>query len=187
MKTFRKQFGIVGTVIFAFGLVGCPGTKFIPNDLPKASEAEVSTRGSVIVMNGKTNRMEGELVAIESDTVFIFQNKTLTAIPTAHVTDARLFVTQYPLRSGSIVSWTGLGTLLSLSHGWGFFATAPLWLITGTITNFLVVHDADNGDLHYPADSWLAFQKYSRFPQGFPVGLERNKLQPSLGDLLHEE
>jgi len=119
----------------------------------------------------------GELLAVEPDTLFLIRENTLNAISKSDVREAKAFLQEYPLTPGEVAGWTVLGTLSTISNGFGLVITAPLWLITGTVTGIVAAAQANHGDFVYPDGSWSELRKFARFPQGLPQGIPRERLK----------
>jgi len=168
-------------------LPGCY-TVDLPRRLPEAKQAADLTTGAWLVVYQKTSekkapKFEGELIAVESDSVFFFSGTELKGIRKDSVATAKLFVTEPPIRPGTADAWMVFGTLSTLSHGWALILSLPVWLIGGSIGAAAIYSADDRGDLLYPEDSWSELGKFARFPQGLPRGLDRTRLEVRVRDL----
>lgn len=139
--------------------------------LPNAKQAQQETYGAWIWVEysrGSTKqRAEGELIAVERDSIFILTQDTLVAIAESEIELGRL--TAYDAKDRLLAGWTAVGSLTTLSHGFGLLATLPLWVVSGSIStvaqSFAPIEEL-------PVESWDDLRKYARFPQGLPEGLD---------------
>ncbi len=149
-----------------------------PNDwLPSASEVPTDPFGAWIRIDfdsgTSSHQAEGELLAVEPDTVYLLAGEQVVAFPGDRIRHAR--VAWFESGAGGLAAWTALGSLASLSNGVIAGITLPLWIITGSLATGaqtrapLVDYDPGNGSL-------LRIRAYARFPQGFPDGLDRSTL-----------
>lgn len=155
---------------------GCMRTD-VPDGLHSPEDALRQSRGALVLARMDTCEVDGELISVETDTLFLICKDSLCAIPKGHIREAKVFLQEYPLSGGGVAAWTLLGTLSTLSNGWGSILTAPLWLLTGTITGISAAHSANSGDFQYPDDPWPGLAKFARFPQGLLPGIPREQLK----------
>ena len=167
------------SLCLGFVLLGC-ATVDMPDHLPEATEVTSTAYGgwTVITTPGK-DKHQGELIALEHDTLFIMEQGALTLIPRDSVGSAKIFLTDYPVTTGGAAGWTVAGMLSSLSLGWGAIAAVPLWLIVGSINTAAVANDADAGDLAFPPADLGQFAKFARYPTGLPVDVDRALIRPA--------
>lgn len=120
--------------------------------------------------------VEGELIAVDPDTVFVMSRTVLVALPKEAVRDATLFA--YDAQVGSLAGWAVLGTLSTVSNGVGLVLTAPLWIIvsSGAMASR---SRAPMVELAEQGDRWAGLRLYARFPQGMLPGLDRGALRPA--------
>ena len=159
-------------------IVGC-ATNTAPKgwlDVPKASQSK-TFGGWLEVQHGEnsTKRVQGELIALSPDRVFVLTDAGLLEIPKTTISQAKL--TAYDSGAVALSVWTFLGTLSTISHGVFLIISAPVWVIGGSSITAVQSHKPV---ISYPENSWEAFQRYARFPQGLPQGLERSSLLPKL-------
>jgi hypothetical protein len=172
MKRSSKEWGIV---LFLLSM-GCARPD-VPQGLTPASEALRQASGAQVFVRTGSSIVRGELLSVETDTLFLIDGNILVALCKDQVVEAKAFLQEYPLTSGDVAAWTVVGTLSTLSNGMGLIITAPLWLITAAVTGTLAASSANNGDFRYPEDSWGGLRKFARFPQGFPPGIPREQLK----------
>lgn len=159
-------------------IVGC-ATNTAPRgwlDVPKASQSK-TFGGWLEVEHGENSakRVQGELIALSPDRVFVLTDDGLLEIPKTTISQAKL--TAYDSGAVALGVWTFLGTLSTISHGFFLIISAPVWVIGGSAATAVQSHKPV---ISYPKNSWEAFQRYARFPQGLPQGLERSSLLPKL-------
>jgi hypothetical protein len=78
------------------------------------------------VADGRARTVEGELIAISPDTVWLLRPAAL-AIPAGQVTRAE--VTGFNSRPGYVIALAAAGSLGTVSNGYFLFFTAPAWMI----------------------------------------------------------
>jgi hypothetical protein len=172
MKRSSEQWAIG----FFLLLAGCARPD-VPEGLSSSSEALRLAAGARILVRLDSSIARGELLSVEPDTLFLIHGDTLCAIGKDDVREVKAFLQAYPVSSGEVAGWTTLGTLSTISNGFGLMLTAPLWIITGTVTGIMAASRANNGDYHYPEDPWPGLRKFARFPQGLPQGIPRKLLR----------
>lgn len=148
--------------------------------LPHAKQAQQEAYGAWIWVEysrgSAKQTAEGELIAVERDSIFILTQAstqdTLVAIAESEIELGRL--TAYDAKDRLLAGWTAVGSLTTLSHGFGLLATLPLWVVSGSIAtvaqSFAPVEEL-------PVESWDDLRKYARFPQGLPEGLDSRMLK----------
>ncbi len=148
--------------------------------LPDAKQAQQETYGAWIWVEysrgSAKETAEGELIAVKPDSIFIltqaFAQDTLVAIAESEIELGRL--TAYDAKDRLLAGWTAVGSLTTLSHGFGLLATLPLWVVSGSIAtvaqSFAPIEEL-------PVESWDDLKKYARFPQGLAEGLDRRTLK----------
>lgn len=157
--------------------VGCASNPAPDDWLPSAREVPTDPYGAWIRIEfdsgTASHETEGELLAVEPDTVYLLAGDRVVAFPGDRIRHAR--VAWFKSGAGLLGGWTALGAVASLSNGMLAGITLPLWIITGSLATGaqtrapLVDFDAGDGSL-------LRIRAYARFPQGLPVGLDRSTL-----------
>lgn len=147
--------------------------------LPTPEQALYDTYGGWIMAEYKTGidsraKASGELITCDNGNLYILTNMGVVIIPDADVVSASFFM--YRNYGGELMVWTLGGTLSTLSHGYSFLISAPLWFIAGTIT---AANESRNGVLVLQGRpfSYTEIRKYARFPQGLPEGIELSELK----------
>jgi hypothetical protein len=163
---------------------GCATTD-LPKNLPSAEEAMIMTNGAWIILStGGNDLRRGEFIALDADTLFLMEWGKLLPIPRSQVKSARIFLTDYPLKSGGMAGMILGGVISSAAVGWYAVFAAPAWLLIGSMNSSAVARDADKGDYMYPPDDLKELGKYARFPQGMPAEVKRSDIRPiSIGPL----
>jgi len=62
--------------------------------------------------------------------------------------------------------------------GFLLIISAPLWILTGSLS---VAGASREAIIEFPRDSWREFGKFSRFPQGLPMNIDRASLKRKWG------
>ncbi len=161
----------VGSALLALA-AGCASTTAPRKWLPEATQAGAEPRGGWVLVEREGDpprqRFEGELIAIEADSLFVAWRDQVLALPKFGI--HRATVTGYDLQWGPLATWTVFGALATTSHGWGLVVTAPLWVLVGTMSTASASHAPM---VRYPNRPWTELATYARFPQGLPAGLDR--------------
>jgi hypothetical protein len=114
--------------------------------------------------------VQGELIAIDTDTIHVLADGRLVSLARATVCCAEL--TAFRMELSELQLWTVLGILSTASHGIVLILTAPLWAIAGTAA----AASASYAPRIVPTDP-VVLQPFARFPQGMPPGLDRRTLR----------
>lgn len=125
-------------------------------------------------------KLSGELIAIQSDTVYVLTDKKLSDIPLNKIGEATLYI--YYNNAGMYAFATGLlflpDVIAAMANNiGGFLAIGAPWAVTGSIITYLV--GTNNSNLMiYPFKNHIEdFKKFARFPQGMPAGIVKDKLR----------
>ncbi|HKQ56499.1 MAG TPA: hypothetical protein VJY35_01410 [Candidatus Eisenbacteria bacterium] len=157
-------------------LAGCAKSTAPKGWLSPAVDAQRAAHGGwlSLQMKGDSRRAnhEGELLAIQADSVYMLEHGACIALPTAHVIEATL--TAYEANSGLLAGWTLAGTLSTASHGAWLLLSAPVWIITGAVQS---ASESRAARTTIRSSNWEDARPYARFPQGLPEGLDRASLR----------
>ncbi len=170
---------ISGVLIFTVLVLpwGCAGSRAPRGWLSIPSKAQSEAYGGWITVysNSEKNKIiaDGELIAVEADSLFVLQGAELVSLAWSDVSKAQL--TAYDSKKGGLALWTTLGSLSTASHGLALGLSLPLWIIIGTTTTTSQSH-APN--YTYPQRSWQDLVMFSRFPQGLPDEIDRSNILP---------
>ena len=163
-------------IILALSLIGCASTSapsgWLPSPANSASDVYGGWATVEIDSADKRQDIQGELIAVEFDTMYVLSRRGLHAVPKKYILNAK--VAYFEGDYSGISAWTLLGTISTISHGFYLLITAPLWIVTGSLTAASVSH---NQVVEYPDHSWDELKMYSRFPQGLPASLDRQSLK----------
>ena len=133
-----------------------------------------SFEGELIPYQGELLDYDGELIAIDSNGLYIMLNND--SIKGCVTIDKKLIVS-YEIQTAkpnSAVPAMVLLTLGSLSHGTAALFTLPLNVLIMGVTNDAI---QDDNRLLDTQVEWKDLYKYTRFPQGFPLGLKLEEIK----------
>jgi hypothetical protein len=168
--------------LLAASLAGCASNPAPKGWLPPAVKAQEQAYGGWISLTCRkaeaVAHVEGELIAVSDDRVYVLTDTGLVEVP--HESVAKATLAAYATGDGQLAGWSALGTLSTLSHGGYLLITAPLWIIAGITA---AAGESRAGLLHYPEKPLASFRPYARFPQGLPAGLEASALGRLKGDV----
>jgi hypothetical protein len=155
---------------------GCASTPGPSGYLQPAAVAQQESYGAWIDVYLENDRAEvnGELIAVESDTVFVLNRDGLHAVPRATINAARLGT--YDSEWENVAYWVTGGTLLTASHGWYAAISAPIWIISGIIGAASVSRGPIEDVKGNNTRRWREVSKFARFPQGMPRDIDRTAL-----------
>jgi hypothetical protein len=122
-----------------------------------------------------TVMVRGEFLAVDRDTVFVLpMDSIVRRVPVRGVAKAQ--VAWYDSEMEKLGWWTLLGTVSSLSHGFGLVFTMPLWIISGTAS---AASESRAPLLDVTRVGWDSVRPYARYPAGVPAALpERLQSRP---------
>lgn len=152
--------------------------------MQKPVDATMNIKGSWIVLNTHNDTLpfddksiSGELMAIQSDTVYLLTDSALMAVNRNMISSAVLYLFNSqsaiaPVIAGLFSMPSVLGAIIKDDAAF-LLLGAPL-LLTGAIMGF----NEDGGNvMKYPDKYQLNdLIKFARFPQGLPSGLDPEKL-----------
>ena len=162
--------------------IGCRPNKditapegFLPSGPVRvAKEAYGAWMVAIVNQSGTLTPVQGELITIHDDTVYILSQSQLNAMPVSAVEHAKL---ELHLQNAlGYTLWSLAGGLSTLSHGFFLIFTAPMWVISGAVVSSNAANKPNI--IHYPATGLDEFKKFSRFPQGLPAEMDFGKLEP---------
>jgi hypothetical protein len=164
---------------------GCAATRGPSGYLQPARIAQREAHGGWITLDMREARVDGELIAVEAESVFVLTPEGLRVVHRDSVRSAVLGA--YDSQSGQPAVWTMGGALTTASHGLGAIGTFPLWIITGSLMTASVsrgpLHTVSQNRLQDPRQRdrartrWAAIALWARFPAGMPRGLDRATLR----------
>jgi hypothetical protein len=171
---------IFPTLLAAVLLSGC-ATQYGSNYLPRAENGLNDPYGAIVNIELDNDRdVQGELLAISKDSLFIATLSGFDAISRASITEVR---GNYFYR-GSIVTGysaaTILGMLSSITVGWFLVFVFPAYLIGGIVSTSAAAnvscftYDTDG---NYSDLEWHSLHVWARFPAGLPEKLNRHRIR----------
>ncbi len=167
---YKNKFPFVVLIVIA---TACGAIKAPTGQVPRREEIETDAFGGWIHLNLLSKEeSEGELIALSNDSIFVF-NQKIVPIAKQDVATARLIM--YNTDANRFATWTTLGSVGSISNGLFLIITLPAWIATGVSAT--TRESARVNYLDYPQTNWTRVNEFARFPQGFPVGLNRSELR----------
>jgi hypothetical protein len=167
-------------------LAGCAGHTAPKGWLPSAYEMRTESYGAWLSVSYTQESFnvisEGELIAIDQDTLYVLENNLLIRIPLNQIMKAKLVA--YKSEHGKLSLWTTAGAISSISHGMILVLSMPTWIIAGSL---LTASQSNVPIETIPSAKWHRIRKYARFPQGLPAGFELMELRSKPGRYLLRE
>lgn len=177
MRSLSRRSGAVACLLalLTAGCASVPAPKdWLPTPEASAYEAFGGWLEAEYGPKRERQKVEGELIAVTADSLYVLVRNDLVSVPKATVRTAT--VAGYDNHAARLGTWALLGTLSTLSHGAGLIISAPVWVLSGIIATA----SAARAPLtRYPDRAWEALATYARFPQGLPPGLDRSRLRAS--------
>jgi hypothetical protein len=188
MRSRRPRLG-AGLLLATLLTGGCAHSPAPAGWLPPADASGSDAFGGWMVAEvgagHERRRVEGELIAVEADTIIVLAAGGLESLPRAAILKAT--VAGYAIDAGKLGGWTTFGTISTLSHGVILLLSAPVWIITGSIATgkasraplleYHVVRGDESRAMNDASRPWTDLALYARFPQGLPAGLDRATLR----------
>jgi hypothetical protein len=118
--------------------------------------------------------ISGELISVDASGLHILtgpQQSVLVFLPKTKIESAKLWA--WETQPGGLALWGLAGTVSTISHGFFLIFSAPIWIVTTTITASV---ESRASQLEYPDDGWDKFSIWARFPQGMPPGVTGSDL-----------
>jgi hypothetical protein len=171
VATNQMRRGTIAALLTA--TAGCYQSSAPPRWLPSPVEAQRDAFGSWISVQGQPKTVplvQGELIAIDTDSVHVLADGRLVSLARAALCCAEL--TAFRMDVSELQLWTVLGILSTGSHGFFLLLTAPMWAIAGTVATSVASYAP-----RIILTDLVALQPFARFPQGFPPGFDRTTLQ----------
>jgi len=120
--------------------------------------------------------VSGEFLAVDEDSIFVLQmDGAVRGIRIANIRKATIAF--YDAQWGVMLVWTALGSMSTISHGFGLIFTFPVWVIGGSLAT-ASEHQAPLIRVKQK-EQLNAVRMYARFPGGVPADLPRT-LPPRL-------
>jgi hypothetical protein len=171
---------------FIFFLSGCR-TSRVPVDYSYSKrnlKVEISGSWTEIKLNTKDisaseTSISGELIAVQSDTVYVLTRMGLQGIHKYKINEAVVYM--YKNQAGIYTTVTVLlyvpDIVAALITGEPYFLLIGVpWLILGGVMAMIEGSDETN-NLIYPYNSQMQeLKKFARYPQGMPPGIDKSRL-----------
>ena len=125
----------------------------------------------IVLVSYDQHTLAGELIAVEPALVRVLTAGRLVTIGRGDIAGAKLYT--YRDEDGVGV-WGRVGAVSTISHGLWFVFSLPVW---AAVMSIVIIVEQRHPILSYPDTSWDEMSKWSRFPQGLPVGLDPTALQ----------
>lgn len=129
--------------------------------------------------------LAGELIAIQSDTIYLITPDGLKGVHVSSIDNADLYM--YMNQAGLYAALTGLlylpDMMAALVTGIpAFLLLGVPWIVTGSIVT--TVEGSNHANiLNYPNFCWLEeLKKFARFPQGMPPDIDKTRFHLIKGD-----
>ena len=152
-------------------------------------DTPVTGREVTVVPAGKESKLEGELLVVEKDRLWLRTSNGVRELPLSGVSEVR--VKRHGFGARQALTWTGIGAALSGigmasacssvegssgCGGWGL-GTAGVWLLVGALS--APAFEASSR-IRYPTPSADTLRPYARLPQGLAAGVAPTSLaEPS--------
>jgi hypothetical protein len=163
------------------GLTACATTNAPPQFLPEPEMAGRTVHGGwlevrVTSSTGREVRLDGELLAITADSVWLTTRPDSLAASNSGYVIARRAVrsaklTWWSADLGNLGLLTLAGTLSTIGDGFFLILTAPAWVLTGTIAGSFYTFAPQTG-LGPSSPGEPDLRSLARFPVGIPAGFD---------------
>lgn len=145
-----------------------------PKYVPESGEIPFSAYGSFIEVQQLTGpNIEGELIAVDSLTMFVLTGDDLRQLQNLPVQNIEKFKLTYaqPANHG----WTiPVYTLSTATHGAWLIFTAP---INAVVTSLVTARGANAFTYNEKAMSYEKLRMFARFPQGIPPNIDSTTIR----------
>jgi hypothetical protein len=147
------------------------------NPDPRQMSLEVMQKGAhgawiqLVAHDGRA--LGGELLAIDASTIWVetLDRQTLE-VDRANVAHGNVYTY---VSEGGMGVWGLFGTLSTISHGFFFLFTAPIWLISSSIA---AGAEASHVELDLEDETLDDIAKWARYPQGMPIRVAKPVARP---------
>lgn len=175
MSGRERRRPLARVALVAFTCLACFHTTAPPGWLPAPEEVRQSAFGawaSVVPDDSARRRVDGELIAVDRDSIHVLTATGLVSLGMHAVRDVTL--TTFAQPRGDLQAWALFGTASAATHGLFAVLTVPTWLLVGGLSNA----SAARAPVVELKDGVDELRKFARFPQGLPATLDRTVLQP---------
>ncbi len=170
MRTELLSFLILSAAVFN---LNCATTSAPNHWLPEREKADQQAFGGWITVH-KTDKsvLRGELISVTDSGLYVMTIDKLVFTGTDSISTAKLGKYE---ESNPVAAWGLLGTLSTVTHGFGLIISAPVWVLSSSMMASSFSH---NKIIEYPEKKFEDFKNYSRFPQGLSNQIDLTKLKP---------
>jgi hypothetical protein len=134
---------------------------------------DVPVKGYKVHVEHGGHTTDGELLALDAESLFVLADGATAAIPRRNITGFRIRL--YDTSPAAVGVWTGIGTVSTVSHGAWAVISAPVWLAVGIPSTVAI---ANKGKLDVGRESLGPLVQFARFPQGLPPGWPGGHVAP---------
>ena len=122
----------------------------------------------------------GEFITFQDSLVYILFENKLIKVPYYRIYRAELEIGK--TNKVWFALWTFLGIVSTGSHGLVSVISAPIWLLSGTVSTISESYRNRFVLKHIDYDWWLNAKKFSRFPQGLSADFDLSQLKSKTVD-----
>lgn len=186
----KKIKSILISALILLIITGCDSAKIPSYYLRSPKEAINGITGSWVEVTmiptpgkAKSLGLSGELIAAQSDTLYILSDIKLSAISKNNIETACLYIFKnqggkYALFTGLLLAPNIIGAVASGGeYAGGFLAMGIPMSITGIIITIMEGSSKSNRLIYPSRNSIEEFRKFARFPMGIPPELDKNELR----------
>jgi hypothetical protein len=146
-------------------LLGCASNPAPSGTLPTAEQVENTAYGGYILVRLRGGgEAQGELLAVNSREVFVKTSVGQRTIRLDQVETMRMAT--YHTGEYGMSGWGLIGTLSTVSHGFLLVFSAPIWILT---TSLSAAGESRRALIDFPDRPLSEFAMWARYPQGMPV------------------
>ncbi|MEO5905952.1 MAG: hypothetical protein ABIQ11_04465 [Saprospiraceae bacterium] len=157
------KISILACLVILLG--GCAGQKF----LPTSTQVQHNQYGSLVHVGRRLQpTLSGELIALDSNHVFVLSTKTNTCTATPFNQISQVSVKYATKKDGAPIILL-YSVLFPISHG----LFAPISILVNSIASSAIVSNAYT----YKNLPRVKLNMFARFPQGIPPNLDINKIK----------
>ena len=177
----------ISFILVMVALSGCASQQTANQFLPTVNKVGEFAYGGWIVAEVKGDLVQpdtisGELISITDHKLYILGTRQMNVIPDSNLSTARLYM--YKKQPGLFAILTLIGILPNIiaaialpEYGGQFLLLGILPLVSGTVFTISEASSKRNQLIFPHKDSLEQFNKFSRFPQGIPTGMDIYQLK----------
>jgi hypothetical protein len=160
--------GVRRALVVALIASGCGGAPYIVRGSREAVRARVAAAspdevfGRTVRLTNARRQYFGELIACDRDWVYLRLHEAPEAMLRLAWRDGLSLDVGLPSTGPAMLTWTLVGSLSALSHGWWSLVSLPVWGFAGGGAT------AVSWNPRLGLESCERARPYARFPQGLP-------------------